>query len=86
MYHPFWYWEYTITYYDDLDKQVYERSGVVTGENMQEVTQALYDFYGESKIKNIWTLKIIKIISDSNVLEFNEVNQDKDIDFTVDKV
>lgn len=86
MYQSFWYWEYTITYYDDLDKQVYERSGVVTGENMQEVIQALYDFYGESKIKNIWTLKIIKIISDSNVLEFNEVNQDKDIDFIVDKV
>ena len=83
MYQPFWYWEYTISYYDDSDNQTYERSGIVTGETMQEVIQALCDFYGESQIENILTLKII---SEGNVLEFDEVNSDKDINFNINKV
>lgn len=80
---PFWYWEYTIAYYDDSDYQTYERSGIVTGETMKEVIQALCDFYGESQIENILTLKII---SEGNVLEFDEVNSDKDINFNINKV
>ena len=79
---PFWYWEYTILYFDEADNQTVERSGVVTGENMQEVIQSLCDFYGESQIENIKTLKII---SEGNVLEFEEVNQTPEINFKIDK-
>ena len=79
---PFWYWEYIIDYYNEIDNETQKRSGVIAAENMNEAIQSLIDFYGESAIENILTLKIIL---EGNVLEFNEVNKNQDIDFTVTK-
>ena len=80
---PFWYYEYTIQYYDDIEDCSYERSGVITANTIIEAVELLCDFYGESQIENIFTLKPI---IEGGVLEFEAINKNEDIDLFINKV
>ena len=80
---PFWYYEYTIQYYDDVEDCSYERSGVITANTIIEAVELLCDFYGESQIENIFTLKSI---AEGGVLDFQEINKNEDIDLFINKV
>lgn len=80
---PFWYYEYTIECYDDINDCSCERSGVITANTIIEAVELLCDFYGESQIENILTLKPIM---EGGVLEFEAINKNEDINLLINKV
>ena len=64
------YWEYTITYYDEVEVDGVDetRSGIVTGDNLSEVAEALENYYGDS----IFEVSNLKMISEGECLDFND--------------
>lgn len=62
----FWYYEYTVTFWDDIDNKEETRRGVVPAESITAALEQLEKYYG--KINEIH----LKSIIEGMVLEFEE--------------
>jgi hypothetical protein len=75
-----WYWEYIIQIIDS-DNNLEERMGVVTGLSFSEAMESLEEYYKDELVE----VKMLKIIESTSVFDFNNIEDDYNIDFTVSK-
>ena len=76
------YWEYIITVWEDADSEEKEQCGIVTANSMVEALELIFDYYMESHVTNILTLKCI---SDDPVFDFDIAKDEGDFDFNITK-
>lgn len=80
----YWYWEYIITFWNEVDSKAEERAGVVLAETLSEAMQIISEYYGEESILDV---KTFKPIIDGAVFDFQDVTDEKfcDFDFSISK-
>ena len=77
-----WYWEYWITYWNEVDMKPEDRSGVVSASTMAEAVEILNEFYGD----DIMNIKALRALADT-VLEFNQTYEvPDDVNFKIVKL
>ena len=75
-----WYWEFTITVWDEDCGEEDFRSGIVAAYSMSEAMESIEDYYGDE----IMEVKKLKVISDY-LLDFDLINCDASVDFDICK-
>ena len=75
-----WYWEYTLTVWDEDEEREVSRSGIVAAFTMAEAMKSIEDFYGEE----IMSVDKLKPITDI-VMDFDLVNCIADFDYRINR-
>jgi len=83
-FYNYWYWEYIITFWNEIDSKAEERAGVVLAETLSEAMQIISEYYGEESILDV---KTFKPIIDGAVFDFQDTTDEKfcDFDFSISK-
>ena len=77
----FYYYEYIIKIWDDIDNQEEICSGVVSAESMFIAMKELYDYYGSEIIE----VQMLKAITSGVVFEFQSATEDENFDYIIKK-
>lgn len=78
----FWYYEYAIMYWDEVDYVEEVRTGVVPASSFADAIDQLNKYYGECNIEEI---QMLKPIVEGLVLDFEDAKRDHNVNFQMSK-